>query len=283
MEELFSLLKLQDHADAGVYDVAVVDCAPTGATLKLLAFADVFEWYMGRFFELERRLMKAIRPLAERVVGAPLPGDEVYEAVQRLHGRVMAVRALLSDPETTSIRLVCNPERMVLRETQRAFTMLGLFGYPVDMVVDNRMLPPEAKGTFLGKWAAVQKRHHAEVEATFAPLPVRRGPLFAEERVGLKRLAEMADAVFGEDDPGTVFYADRPIEVRREGAMTVLSIKMPVARKEEIDCWTKDGEVIVTVQGHRRNLLLPPSMRGMTLVSAKFQGGRFDVAFEKPR
>ena len=281
MEELFSLLKLQDYHDAGAYDVAVVDCAPTGATLKLLAFGDVFQWYMERFFNLERKLMGAIRPIAERVMKTPLPGDEVYDAVLRLYHRVMAIRALLTDPEKTSIRLVCNPEKMVIRETQRAFTYLNLFGFPVDLVVNNRMLPPEAKGSFLEGWIAVQKRYHKEVEKLFAPLPVKRGPLYAEERVGLPRLAEMARAVFGDDDPARVFHADRPIEIRRDGDATVLSIKMPAVRKEDVELWAKDGELIVTVLGYQRNILLPDSMLGFELASARFREGRFEVTFER--
>lgn len=281
MEELFSLLKLLDHHESGNYDAAVLDCAPTGATLKMLGFTDVFEWYMERFFDLERKILRTIRPIAERIIKAPLPHDDVYEAVEVLYHKMLAIRDLLTDTDTTSIRLVCNPEKMVIKESRRAYTYLNLFGYPVDMIISNRQLPPEASGGYLDKWIATQKRYSKQIHESFDPIPIRTVPLFPEEMVGLKKLELMAQKTFGDDDPTEIFYRDQPMKITGENGSYILSIKMPNVEKKDLDLWVKDGELIVSALGYQRHIMLPGALRDLDLIAAKYNDGRFDISFEK--
>ena len=279
MEELFSLLKLKDYEESGLYDVAVVDCAPTGSTLKLLSFADVFQWYMERIFNIQRRVVRTIRPIAERIIKAPLPSDDVYKNIEALYGRLMAMRELLSDPTRASMRIVANPEKMVIEESRRTYTYLNLFGYPVDLLIANRILPQEAGGDYFREWMKSQKKYLQQMRKVFAPLPMIEVRLFEGERAGLASLTKMAEEVFGDQDPTAIFYNDKPMEISREGGAYVITIKLPFAEKEDIDLWVKDDELIVSVKDAQRNILLPRVMAGHKLRRAGFENGKFRMEF----
>jgi len=281
MEELFSLLKLKEHEDAGKYDVAVVDCAPTGSTLKLLSFTDVFQWYMQRFFNLERKVVRTIKPIAEKIIKAPLPADDVYENVERLYHRLLAIKEMLTDPEKTSIRIVCNPEKMVIQESQRAYTYLNLFGYPVDLVINNRVLPPEAGGPYFDRWIKAQKKYIRDVKKAFAPLPILQGRLFDGEMVGIASLRKMAGEIFGDRDPSDIFYKDVPVEISQADGAYTMSIKLPHTAREDIDLWVKEGEVIITVHDYQRNIVIPRALMDYKLNKARFEGGKFRMEFTK--
>ncbi len=280
MDELFSLMRIGDFQIEGRYEVLVVDCAPTGGTMRMLGLTELLEWYMDKFFEVERRVVRAVRPVAERLISTPLPSDEVYAAIGRFYSRIRGVRALLMDPKRTSIRIVSVPERMVIQESQRAFTYLGLFGFPVDAVIANRVLPPEAKGTYFARWRKIQEEQLGVLDQAFRPLPIFPVQLFDREVVGLEALHRLARAVFGTKDPAKVFYKGKSLEIRAGSPGYDLSLPLPHAKKDEVKAWTKGEELIVSVGNFRRNLVLPRSLAGLEVTRARLDNGVFRVHFE---
>lgn len=279
IEELFSLLKVREYAVSQEYDVIVLDCAPTGNTMRLLSLPEALRWYMDKYFHVERRLVKALRPLAEKIVRMPLPEDEVFAHVERLYKRVGEVRELLADPVITSMRLVCNPERMVIKESQRAFTYLNLFGFSVDMVVMNKVFPEEAAAGYLKEWLGIQAGHLAEAERSFAPLPVIKVPFQRREVAGMKALGDLARILFGKRDPAAPQIQVQPMEMAREGDGYVLKLHLPFAERGELDCWVKGDELIISLRNYRRNISLPRTLAGLALQKAAFRDGWFQITF----
>ena len=281
MEELFSLLKLLEFERSGEYDVAIIDCAPTGSTLQFLGFSDVLDWYMTRFFNLERRFIKAVKPIAERIIKAPLPTDEVYTSVEGIYGRIMAIKELLTDPEKSSVRIVTNPEKMVVSESRRAYVALSLFGFPVDAVIANRLLPPEAATGYFASWKDIQAENMKRIDQFFSPMPILSCRLFDNEMVGEQKLLTLSKEIFGDSDPVKARVIDRPFLIETEDNTVLMKLKLPTVTKEDIDLWTKEDELIISVNGHKRNLLMPRALRGHKLSRAKFEGGMFIIRFEK--
>jgi arsenite/tail-anchored protein-transporting ATPase len=279
MEELFSLLKLLEFSRSGEYDTAIIDCAPTGSTLQFLAFSDVIEWYMTRFFDLERKFVKAMKPIAERIIKAPLPTDDVFFSVEGIYERIMAVKTLLSDPLNASVRLVVNPEKMVIAESRRAYLALSLFGFPVDCVIANRLLPKEASKGYFSEWRKTQKLHLETINEFFEPVPVKTCRLFNGEVIGLDGLALLGEDVFGDQDPADVFHDDQPFSITADNGGFEMNIKLPGVRKDQVDLWTKEDELIITVDGRRRNLLLPRALKGRAVKSAKVEHDRIRILF----
>ena len=284
MEELFSLLKVKKYAEKGTYDLVVIDCAPTGETVRMLGVPEVLNFYFKRIFPLQRTVLKSVRPVAKRMTDMPLPGDNVFGAVKTLFEELEGMAPLLKDPQRSSIRIVLNPERMVINESQRLYTYLNLFGFPVDAVIANRVLPPAARSEYFDKWFDIQAGHLAEARQSFEPLPFFQARLFDREMVGLPLLDEMAREVFGDRDPAGVFFAERPIEVRKEGKGYAMYIRLPFAEKDRIQVWTKGEELVVSVDNQRRHILLPRSLASRRLLGAAFKEQRLRVQFgEKER
>ena len=279
MEELFSLLRLKDLSDTGRYDVIVVDCAPTGATARLLSFPEIFDWYMEKFFNLERRIVKALRPLAEKLTNLPLPSDDVFGAIQVLYTQVDAVKGMLLDGAVTTARLVLNPEKMVIDEAHRAYTYLSLFGFHVDLVVANRVLPEEATSGYFGEWASIQARRMEEVEEAFSPLPIFPVRHFGSEVVGLARLHQMGREIFDTKDPTEVFFSQPPIQVRDAESGYNLHLRLPGAKKEDLDVWVHDDRLVVSFLNQRRSIALPYALACLHLTGAALEDGTLTVQF----
>ena len=280
MEDLFSLLRLLELEESGGYDVAVIDCAPTGATLQLLGFADVFDWYMNRFFDIERKLVRVIRPMAERVIKAPLPGDEVFGQIEQLYQRMMAIKNLLTDPERASVRLVLNPEKMVIAESRRAFTCLCLYGYPVDAIVVNRLLPPEAGG-YLDDWLKTQQEHLDFIRVAFGALPQLQCRLFPREMVGLEAVKQVGAEIFAAHEPGAVLANHRPFDLEPENGFYKMRLHLPGVSKKDVELLVKENELIITAAGYRRHILLPRQLEGYLVAKARLDGDQFHVLFTK--
>jgi arsenite-transporting ATPase len=284
MEELFSLLKVKRYADQGIYDLVVIDCAPTGETVRMLGVPEVLNFYFKRIFPLQRTVLKSVRPVAKRMTDMPLPGDNVFGAVKDLFDELEGMAPLLKDPRRSSIRIVLNPERMVINESQRLYTYLNLFGFPVDAVIANRVLPPAARSEYFDRWFEAQAGYLVEARQSFEPLPFFQARLFDREMVGVPLLDELAREVFGERDPSEVFFEERPIEVQKEGKGYAMYIRLPFAEKDRIQVWTKGEELVVSVDNQRRHILLPRSLASRRLLGAAFRGQRLVVQFgEKER
>ncbi len=281
MEELFSLLKLKGLWDTGSYDVIVVDCAPTGATARLLSFPEIVDWYMEKFFNIERKIVRAVRPLAQRLTDLPLPSDEVFGAIETLYQQVDAVKDMLLDGETTTARLVLNPERMVIEESHRAYTYLSLFGFHVDLVVANRVLPEEATSGYFGEWASVQAKRMEEVDEAFSPLPILAARHFGTEVVGVERLTLMGEEIFGDRDPTDVFFSEVPIEVAEAADGYDLKVRLPGAKKEDLDVWVHDDRLVISFLNQRRSIALPYALASLELSGAALEDRVLRVQFRK--
>jgi arsenite/tail-anchored protein-transporting ATPase len=283
LDEIFSLADVKRHHDEGPYDVLVVDCAPTGETLRLLSLPDIIQWYMERIFPIERKVMGALRPVAKRVTSLPLPDEKVYSAVKRFYDRLDGVRRVLTDEATTSVRLVVNPEKMVIAEARRTFTYLNLFGYRVDAIVANRLLPEEVSDPYFARWKTIQSEHMATIDESFSPLPVLRARLREQELVGVDLLGELAGELYGDSEPGDVLFLDEPMTITRNDDQYVLALKLPFATKEDLEIATKQGELFVKVGPYRRTLMLPAMLSTRRIASAKLVGDRVEVLFDRRR
>jgi arsenite-transporting ATPase len=281
MDELGNLLWIADHVESGDYDVIVVDAAPTGETLRLLSLPEASRWWIERIAPIGRRVSKIGRPMLERIIGVPMPRDEVFAAAERLLARLDKVHRLLADPERSSVRIALNLEKLSIVEAERSFTYFHLFGYPSDLVVCNRVLPPSAAGDgAFETLRATQQRYLPEVVSQFAPVPVRTVPQFDREMIGTARLAEIGQALFGDDDPTAFFYRGRPYQVVAEDGGHVLEVALPFTAREAIQL-TRDGdELLLQVDGLRRTIVLPRALVDAPTMGAKMDDGILRIRFQ---
>jgi arsenite/tail-anchored protein-transporting ATPase len=279
-DELFSLLQIKRHVESGDWDVIVVDCAPTGETLRLLSFPDVARWWLEKVFGREAQLLAAARPLARTFLDVSLPDDTVFAEVQRLVRNLVAMNDILRDRERVSMRLVMTPDRMVITEAMRTFTYLNLYGYLTDAVVVNRVFPEEVEGTYFGAWREVQHEQLALVESGFAPVPVLRAPYFEQEVCGPEMLDRLGEALFAETDATAVLHASLAHQLTLNGEGAELRLELPFARKGDISLKKIGLELIVQVDGQKRTILLPGSLAPFRPASASFADGALVVAFE---
>ena len=279
MDELFALLDVNEHARSGDYDLLVVDCAPTAETLRLLSLPEVLSWYFERVMPTERRIMRAARPFLSRMTDLPVPEDRVFEAAQTVFEGVEQVKELLADPKVTSARLVINPEKMVIDEARRTYTYLGLFGYGVDGVIVNRVLPDSVSDPYFAKWLDIQAGHLATVDSAFAEVPRLRLRLFDDEMVGVDRLRRMGAELYGDLDPLTDFEAVSPFSLREEGEEVVVEMDVPFAEKSELDVMRRGSELAITLGPYRRSLVLPDSLQRRPVIAATLTDGRLRIRF----
>jgi arsenite/tail-anchored protein-transporting ATPase len=281
LDELFSLLQIKRHRDAGDWDVIVVDCAPTGETLRLLSFPEVARWWLERVFPWEKRIMSAARPIAKTFLDLRLPTEDVYADIERLVLNLIAMNEILRDRERTSIRLVMNPEKMVIKEAQRTFTYLNLYGYLTDAVVVNRVFPPDVEGGYFAAWRELQREHVDLVEQAFAPVPVLKAPFFEQEVIGSEMLDRLGKAVFDGLDPEAVLYHDLSQELVMENGWAKLRVRVPFVEKAEIELKKVGLELIVRVAHQKRNIILPPTLASFVPQEAKLDAGTLTVTFER--
>jgi arsenite/tail-anchored protein-transporting ATPase len=281
LDEVFALTDIRHHAESGDWDVVVVDCAPTAETIRLLSLPDVLRRYMERLFPVGRRVNKVVTPLLGRVTDLPVAGDGVFSATERFYERLDGVRELLADPDRSSVRLVVNPERMVIAEARRTYTYLSLFGYRVDAVVANRLLPDEVADPWFERWRAVQGEHLATIEEGFAPLPVLRAQLSPSELVGLGALREFGAALYADLDPAARLHDGEPLRIERCGDRSTLVIQLPFAAKDDLELGRRGDELLLRVGPHRRAVLLPDSLRKQQVTDAALRSGRLMVVFER--
>ncbi|MFZ0015261.1 MAG: ArsA family ATPase [Acidimicrobiia bacterium] len=282
MDELFALLEVNRHARSGDYDVLVVDCAPTAETLRLLSLPEVLSWYFEKVLPTERRLMRAARPLLNRLTNLPIPEDEVFTAAQSVFESVDEVKELMSQPEITSARLVVNPEKMVIDEARRTYSYLGLFGYGVDGVVVNRVLPDLVADPYFERWRSIQKGHLDTVDDAFAEVPRLRLRLFDDEMVGVDRLRVMAAELYGDRDAIADFEATTPFRVVEDAESVTMELDVPFFEKSELDVFRHGNELYVQLGSYRRSFVLPDALQRRQITKARLDGGTLRVSFGRP-
>ncbi len=277
-EEVLALLELRNQVASGRWDLVVVDCAPTGETLRLLALPEALSWYVEKVFPAQRRALRAIRPLLSRVAGPAVPAERVFDAVERLHRELGDVREVLTSP-STSVRLVLTPEAVVVAEARRTLTSLALYGYRVDGLVANRVFP--TGDAWRDGWAAAQAEQLDGIRRDVAPLVVLTSPYQQAEPVGLEALTELGQALYGDDDPARDVEApDDLISLERSTDGFVMSLALPLARRGDVDLARSGDELVVTVSGHRRVLALPSALKRCVVAGAALAEGRLAIRFE---
>jgi arsenite/tail-anchored protein-transporting ATPase len=278
MDELGNLLWIADHVESGRYDLIVVDAAPTGETLRLLSLPEASRWWVDRIAPIGRRVSRLGRPVIERLVGVPVPRDEVFAAAERLLARLDLVHRLLADPDQSSVRLVLALEKLAIVEARRSFTYFHLFGYPSDLVICNRVMPATVGGYFAGL-RDTQQKYLPDVIEDFAPVPVRTVPFFDREVVGPAGLREIGVALFGSEDPAGFFYRGRPYRVRTDAGMHILEVALPFTSREEVGLSRDGDELVIQVGTWRRTLVLPRALVNRPTTGAKMDDGILQIEF----
>jgi arsenite-transporting ATPase len=278
-EELAGLVRIVKHYESGLYDAIIVDCAPTGDTLRLLSFPDIARWWLEKLFPIQRQAAKVLRPFMRAVTDMPMPEDDVFESIKHLLTQLDRIHTLLADQDMTSVRIVLNAEKMVVKEAQRTHTYLSLFGYSTDMVVCNRLFPKEVDGEYFSAWRDIQSRNHVLVEECFSPVPIYDVPFFDTEVVGLEMLDKMGEAIFGTADPAGVFFHGKTETIEPTAQGFLLKMPLPLARKEQLDLMQTGDELVVQVGDYKRNVILPRALATLQVASAKLEDGELRINF----
>ena len=287
MEELACLMQITHLADSGNYDVIIIDAAPTGSTLQLLSFPDMARWYIEKIFPFQRKTIQIARPLMRRMSDMPLPDEDLFDSIEELVGYLARMNELLSNPEVSSIRVVLNPEKMVVKEAQRAYTYLNLYGYPVDAVVCNRVFPKELIDSYFDIWKSAQSENLELVRESFYPLPIFEVPFFPQEVTGMEMLKRMGQTLFGEagerggeGDPTRRFYSGKPQEIFRQDGHYVLSIPLPLVEREQVHLHRSVfDELVVRIGNWKRNISLPLGLAKLEIGGAKYVEDRLNILF----
>src|ERR1700728_746217 len=271
MEELSAMMYVNQFRREQRYDVIVLDCAPTAESMRFVSMPTTLEWYMKHIFPFQRNFLKAVRPIANRVAPFELPTDRYFANIQDLFGKLDGIDTLLEDPRITSVRLVTNPEKMVLRETQRAFVYFSLHGLTVDSVIVNRVLPETIKDAFFAEWRESQSKILDEIEEYFDPVAMKRVPLFTHEVLGRERLIELANVLYGQEDPALVVRTEAPYTFVKRNSHYEVRLRLPFAMKGEVGLFKKGDELVVEIGTLRPHTGLPTSMAALTPTRASLQ------------
>lgn len=280
IEELFSLLQIKQHATSGEYDVLIVDCAPTGETLRLLSYPNLLKWWMDKIFPTERRLLKLVRPVAKVVTGGfELPDDNVMKSIEAFVRQLEELQKIIVDSAITSVRLVVNPEKMVIAEARRAFTYLNMFGFNTDAIIINRVLPSEAGTGYWSTWRDIHLKYEEEIRSSFNPLPILRIPMMESEVHGLSMLKRIGEAAFVKNDASEVLYHGKVQEIRKDGESYTLELVIPFVEKDQLQLSQKGDDLTVQAGQYKRKVLLPRMVLGRPIVGARFVDQKLIIRF----
>jgi arsenite-transporting ATPase len=283
MDEIFGLVRMKRHYDEGEFDVLIIDSAPTGTALRLLSLPEVSGWYMRRFYKPFQNISVALRPLVEPlfkpIAGFSLPDKEVMDAPYEFYQQIEALEKVLTDNTQTSVRLVTNPEKMVIKESLRAHAYLSLYNVATDLVIANRILPPEVQDPFFHRWKENQQQYRQEIHENFHPLPVKEIPLFSEEMCGLEALERLKKTLYPDEDPTQVYYKETTIRVVQEKNQYSLELYLPGIPKNQIQLSKTGDELNITIGNHRRNLVLPQALATLQPTGAKMEEDYLKIHF----
>jgi len=283
MDEIFSLVRMKRHYDEGEFDVLIIDSAPTGTALRLLSLPEVAGWYMRRFYKPLQAVSSMLRPLVEPIfrpiAGFSLPNKEVMDAPYEFYEQIEALERVLTDNSKTSVRLVTNPEKMVIKESLRAHAYLSLYNVATDMVVANRIIPDEVTDPFFKRWKENQEQYRREIHDNFQPLPVKEVPLFSEEMCGLAALDRLKDILYPNEDPSQVYYKETTMRIVQKDDAYSLELYLPGIPKDKIELSKSADELNVRIGNHRRNLVLPQALAALQPASAKMEDDYLKIRF----
>lgn len=281
MEEASCLLYINKYIREKAYDVLILDCAPTGESLRFISIPGILRWYMQRLYQLERNLVRLARPIVKRLSEVPLPEDEYFQNLENLFLRLDGVDERLRDPKMTTVRIVTNAEKMVIKESQRAFMYFCLYGLTIDAVVVNRLLPPLADGAFLERWRKAQEGYIEEIQERFSPLPIWTVPLMEGEVLGLDGLRELGRQLYGRKDPARIHYKTRPLRFRKAKGTYSVHLHLPFVDTEDIEIARVEDTLVVRVAGFNRHIPLPRTVPLDSPVKAQRSGDDLKLTFER--
>lgn len=279
MEDLLSLLRILKYYKEGRFDVIVIDCAPTGETLALLSFPELLRWWMEKLFPIKKKAIKVVGPVAESLLKIPMPSGQVLDEIDNMYYQLDEMKKIFSDRETTSIRIVVNPEKMVIKEAQRSFTYLNIYDFNVDAVVVNRVIPENVTDDYFKVWKDIQRKYREEIIESFMPIPIYYAPLFETEVVGMAMLERMAKEVFKGEDPVEIKYNGRAQKVDKEGEDYILAIDMPFMDKKDLALNQKGDQLIIKAGNIKRNITLPRTLLDFSIKKAKFEEEKLKIWF----
>lgn len=279
MEDLLSLLRILGYYKEKTFDVIIIDCAPTGETLALLSFPEMLRWWMDKLFPIKRKAMKVVKPIVEPLLGVPMPDDGVMGEIQNIYNQLDEMKQILSDRKTTSIRIVVNPEKMVIKEAQRSFTYLNIYNYNIDAIIVNRVMPDNVTDDYFKVWKDIQRKYREMILESFSPLPIYYAPLFEREIVGLEMLGRMGKEVFDGNDPISIGYDIQTQQVKKEDGNYVFSIYMPFTDKKDLSLNQKADELIIRVGNVKRTITLPRTLLNYSIKGARFENEILKIRF----
>ncbi len=274
MEEVTSLLYVNKYYREREFDVLILDLPPTGESLRFVSMPTVLKWYMKKIFRTERLVMKVARPIVSRLSDVPLPDESYFSALENFYEKLKGVDEILIDPEVTSVRLVSNPEKMVLKESQRAFMYFNLFGVNVDAVIVNKIIPHDAGDcSYLRRWIDIQRSYVEEIESFFSPVPVFKVPLLEEEVFGLERLVVLSDLIYGDRDPYEVLFKEKPYEFVQENGEYLIRVRAPFLKRESVSLLKGEDDIVIRVGNFKSHILLPRKLRDLEPKGARIEDG----------
>jgi arsenite-transporting ATPase len=279
MEEVSLLLHINKYVRDKEYDLIILDCAPTGESLRFISIPTTLEWYMKKLFKLEKTLAKYVRPVAKKIYDVPLPGDDYFDTIEYLFERLKGVDQFLINPEITSVRLVTNPEKIVLKETQRAFMYFYLYKMNVDGIIVNRIIPDHVKDNYFKNWRERQRNYTEQAEEYFSPIPIFYVNLFKEEILGTHSLKRLANQIYGKRNPLKRFFEGEPYSLTKEDGDYRLTMKLPFIEKKDLQLNKISDELVVRVGSFKRHVLLPRHVGALEEVKAKFEGHDLIICF----
>jgi arsenite/tail-anchored protein-transporting ATPase len=283
MDEIFGLVRMKRHYDEGIYDVLIIDSAPTGTALRLLSLPEVGGWYMRKFYKPLQGISAALRPLVEPIfrpiAGFSLPNKEVMDAPYEFYEQIEALEKILTDNTVTSVRLITNPEKMVIKESLRAHAYLSLYNVATDLIVANRIIPEEVTDPFFKRWKENQQEYKQEIHENFRPLPVKEVPLYSEELCGLPALERLKETLYKDEDPSKVYYKENTIRIVQDNNQYVLELYLPGIAKDQIQLSKTGDELNVRIGNHRRNMVLPQALAALQPSGAKMEDDYLKIKF----
>ncbi len=282
MEELFSILLVKKYHEEGHYDVVIVDCAPTASTIRLLSFPEVLTWYLEKIFPIQRQVVRIARPVVKSLRSIDLPDDGVFEDIRNFILSLDGIKEILTDNNTTTVRFVLNLEKMVIREIQRAYTYMNLFGYTVDAVVINRVFPEAMDGSYLNNWKNLQKEYMTYVEEAFSPTRLLKATLFDKEILGIDRLNSFGEAIFGQENPAAIYSHTKPITIEESKGVYLLHWQLPGLTRDDIELLTRGEELIIHAPPFMRTMVMPSMLVGKEIAGARYHDGSLTVTFKEP-
>ena len=279
IEDLLSLLKILKYYKEERFDLIIIDCAPTGETLALLSFPELLRWWMEKLFPIKKKAIRVVGPVVEPLLKIPMPSGQVLDEIDKMYYQLDEMKKIFSDRQTTSIRIVVNPEKMVIKEAERSFTYLNIYDFNVDAIVVNRVIPEGVKDDYFKVWKDIQKKYQADIIESFTPVPIYYAPLFETEVVGQEMLERLGKEIFKEEDPAEIKYTGRAQEVKKDGGSYILAIEIPFADKKDLSLNQKGDQLIIRAGSVKRHITLPRTLLEMSISKAKFEEDKLNIWF----